>query len=125
VKLYEIALIGGALVGLCACKADGAGGEMPARIVNPTPESRAELARVVSSTLDDADVTLADDALTTDSLLVIERRPHRGLQHGRIMGRDLGKPEQFRLLKHGEQCILVQVSSGKRWVLPETSCTEE
>ncbi len=82
------------------------GADRPARIVAPTPASRAELERVVSAALDGVAVQLADDALVHDSLLIIEPRAYRDAQNNRIMGRDSGVPTQFRLLKHGEQCIL-------------------
>jgi len=95
---------------LSACAA--AQTEVAARIDHPTPESRAELARAVSAALN-APVTLADDALTRDSMLILEK-PR--------MGRDLGRPEGFQLVKSGKDCVLVHEATGKRTKLASTTC---
>ncbi|HEY6598478.1 MAG TPA: hypothetical protein VIZ30_04170 [Pseudomonadales bacterium] len=105
---------------LVACTA-----ERPARIVAPTPESRAELQRVVSAALDGVAVQLADDAFVNGSLLSVEPRAFRDADGTRIMGRDLGTPTQFRLVKHGEQCIVERVDTERRLVLADTRCVAE
>src|SRR5918911_1552358 len=99
---------------LCACTASLAQPAVPAIIDKPTNESRAELARVVSSALNSAPVTLADDALTRDSLLIIEK--------AHLSGRDFGRPEHFRLVKIGKHCALVHERTGKRTTLSSTTC---
>src|SRR5258708_21644966 len=98
---------------LWACASSFAQPEVAAVIDKPTRQSRAELARAVSSALNGAPATLADDALTRDSLLIIERP---------LSGRDFGKPENFRLLKAGEQCTLVHERTGKSTTLASTTC---
>jgi len=98
---------------LSACASSFAQPDVPAVIANPTGESRAQLARAVSGALNGAPVRLADDALTKDSLLIIEG-PHTG--------RDLGKPEHFRLVKSGRDCVLVHERSGTRTTLASTTC---
>lgn len=87
--------------------------EVPAIIDTPTSASRAELAQAISGALNGAPVRLADDALTRDSLLILEK-PHTG--------RDLGKPEHFRLVKSGTDCVLVHERTGKRTTLASTTC---
>ena len=89
--------------------------DVPAVIDKPTKESRAELAQAVSSALNGASVTIADDALTRDSRLIIEKA-HR------LTGRDFDKPEHFRLVKSGEQCALVHERTDKRTRLASTTC---
>jgi hypothetical protein len=98
---------------LSACASSFAQPDVPALIDNPTNESRAELAQAVSSALNGAPVRLADDALTRDSLLVIEKAH---------TGRDLDKPEHFRLVKTGKDCALVHERTGKRTTLASTTC---
>jgi hypothetical protein len=98
---------------LAAC--GGGARERPAVIVAPTVESRAALQAAVNRSMG-AQVTLADDALTNDSHLIVER--------ALIEGRDLGKPERFRLLKVGERCVLVRERGGERTELAATSCAE-
>lgn len=120
-----ILLIASTLAGLSGCRMGGGNGEVPARIVDPTAASVAELQRIISRALGGAPVSLADDVLTGESRLTIERRPHRDVQHGRVLGRDLGRAEQFRLVKQGERCVLVHVGTGERWTLTEARCVEE
>lgn len=69
-------------------------------------------------------MTLADDALTTASSLFIDRTAARAAGR-RLNGRELGRPEQFRLFKQGNQCVLVHENSGKRQVLVSASCQPE
>lgn len=101
---------------------------MPALISNPTPQSRAELRRVLSVALAGAPVTIADDALTRTSVLIIERAVPRDAQ-GRplrsLTGRTLERPVRFRLLKSGNRCLLVREGDGRRWELTEATCVAE
>lgn len=110
---------------LYGCRTDPAAADVPARIVDATPESRAELKRVVSQALGGADVTLADDALMHDSMLNIDRKTYRDTRGNPIDGRELGMPIQFVLLKQGQRCVLELRSSGQRWNLPATKCAAE
>jgi hypothetical protein len=107
---------------LCACTSTLAQPAVPAIIDQPTTESRAELARVVSSALNGAPVTLADDALTRDSLLIIEKAHPRDANGVPLSGRDFGRPEHFRLVKIGEHCALEHERTGKRTTLASTTC---
>jgi hypothetical protein len=67
-------------------------------------------------------VPLAEDALTRESALTIERTRPRDAQGRPLNGRDMGRPEHFRLFKVGSACVLVQESNGRRWTLTESSC---
>lgn len=96
--------------------------ERPALIVAPTAQSRAELARAVSAAMNGQAVTLADDALTRESLLTIERRTPPGPQGRAATGRTLDAPEQFRLVLRGTHCMLVHATNGREWELAEARC---
>jgi hypothetical protein len=113
---------------LCACQPSSvanSANEVPAVIVAPTAEGRAELQRAVSSALGGVDVLLADDALTGSSLLIVERRRHQTIK-GRIGDdRSLEPPEQFRLMTDGSTCVLVHLRTESRYLLPATSCVPE
>src|ERR1700738_3035004 len=109
-------------VGCQTPRAQAAPPEVPAVIVHPTEESRAALAQAVSAALDGAPVTLADDALTKQSVLLLERGRRRDPDGHPLSGRDLGMAERFRLLKRGDQCILVHEASARRFTLPATQC---
>ncbi len=96
--------------------------EALAVIVDPTPASRAALSQAVRAALGGAPVLLADDALTRDPLLIIERAPHRDPSGLPAQGRELGMPERFHLLKSGGRCVLVHERTGTRSPLAATSC---
>ncbi len=114
--LKAISVVGMTLV-ISACKTDDVRQDVPARIIDPTPESRTELLHVVSSTLGGRTVTIADDALTKDSMLIIEPK--------NLTGRDFGKPDHFRLVLSDSRCVLVHQESDARSELMETGCAAE
>lgn len=123
-KCLSLALLVPALV---ACASQAAPGriEVAAVLVQPGPDARAELRSAVAGMLDVPDVTLANDVLLHDSLLIIEKvhpRDARGLQ---LSGRDYDKPVQFRLVTSGEHCILLLPKTGKRQVLHHAKCAPE
>lgn len=99
--------------------------DVAAVIVNPDDASRAELEQVVSTALNGADITLADDALTHSSVLTIEHNPRQTMEQRPLLGRDLGSPEQFDLVLDGRQCTLVHRRTGLRWLLRATECMAE
>ena len=68
------------------------------------------------------DVTLANDVLVHDSLLVIEKAHPRDAKGMQLSGRDYDKPEQFRLIKTDAGCILVRLKTGERHVLHHAHC---
>jgi hypothetical protein len=107
------------------CRTLPESGDVPARIVRPTPEGRAELDRVVSEALHGATVTLADDALTDVSWLTIERRRPRDIEGRHMGGREMGRPTQFRLFTNNSRCVLVQQPDGPRWELTNSTCVPE
>ena len=110
---------------LAGCKMNAVHDERPARIVDPTDESRAELNRVVSDMLFGAEVMLAKDALTESSVLVVERNRVRSLDSPPLSGRDLGRPERFQLVTTNNRCVLIHEKSEARYELRETKCAPE
>lgn len=110
---------------LAGCLANSIQADQPARIVGATPESRAELQRVVSAALQVDEVTLAQDVLKESSWLVIERARVRNLDNAPLQGRDLGRPERFQLVLSGHRCVLVHERDGSRYPLAATACVTE
>jgi len=110
------------MLSLAACATVPAERDVPAVITTPTAESRAELLRVVSRALDGAPLAIADDALTRDSALTIERARPRGTDGALLSGREMGRPEHFRLVKNGSRCVLVHERTGKRFTLASAFC---
>jgi hypothetical protein len=119
--LPNLAAVAGVLA-LASCHAR-APREVPALVAKASPESRAELQRVVSDALGGAPVTLADDALVRESTLIVERARPRDAEGRPFGGREREKPEHFRLVKSGESCLLVQESTGRRFPLAAVACS--
>jgi len=67
-------------------------------------------------------VTLAADALTDSSLLIIERAMPRSMDGSPAQGRTMEMPIQFRLVINGDDCILIDQRDESRHVLQDTSC---
>jgi hypothetical protein len=115
-------LLMAAAVLLSACVSSQAQEEQPAVIVNPTAQSRAELLQAVSTALQGVKTMLAEDALTNTSILFVERPAVHDAAGRRINGRDLGRPERFQLMMHGDRCVLVHENSGVRHHLVNATC---
>ncbi len=104
-------------ISITACKTEAVRTDVPAYLVDPTPVSRAELRQAVSNSLGGRAVTIADDALTKGSMLIIEPK--------HLTGRDLGRPDHFRLVRSDSRCVLVHQESEVRYTLSETNCTTD
>ena len=96
--------------------------EQPAVVAAHTERSRAELASVVSVAFDGPPVLLADDALTRDSVLMIERATPPGPQGRAATGRTLELPARLNLVLRGSRCFLVRETDGREWELREARC---
>lgn len=118
-------LLLGALMVSSGCQTVAPDEDVPALIAEPTPQGHAELLRVVQDALNGTPVTIADDALTTNSLLIIQRMPPGDLENRPLTGRDLGRPEHFRLVLSGSRCMLVHEEKDRRWELVDARCTPE
>ena len=112
-----------AMLMVAGCRTVPARSEMPAIIVNATPESRAALAKAVSEALNGAPVKLAVDALTKTDVLIIEREHPRDPAGHPLDGREREMPEHFQLVKSGDQCILVHRSTERRFPLADVACS--
>jgi len=96
--------------------------ERPAVIAAPSASTRAELSRVVTLAFDGAPVTLADDAVTRDSVLSVERRTPAGPQGRAATGRTLDAPTRLRLVLDGTRCELVREVDRRRFPLRDVRC---
>ena len=125
-KVFKFRIAVVALALLVGCSSQPAQGDsVPALLTGFDSQAHAELESVVSEALGGQSVTLAEQALTQQSLLIIERQPTRTLQQPRVPGRELQMPERFRLMTDGTGCWLLQLSSGARWPLQNASCRPE
>ncbi len=112
------------VLALTACQTMSADHDQPARIDPATDASRAALQETINNALHTS-VMLADDALTKSSVLTIELNPPATIQNPNPLGRDMGKPIQFRLVLNQSACILIDQRDGARHVLDDTTCVAE
>lgn len=110
----------GSLIALSACANPLLGTPAAAVLVNPSEQDRLELSRVVGDALHRPPVLLSPLALTQDSTLVIEPVRPRDANGLPLNGRELGRPEIFRLMKQGSRCLLIRDSTGDRWTLAQS-----
>jgi hypothetical protein len=96
--------------------------EQPAVIAAHTAQSRAELARAASAAFNGQPVTLADDALTRESVLTLERATPPRAQGRAATGRTLEMPARLKLVLRGSRCLLVRETDGREWELREARC---
>ena len=116
-------IIGGLAI-LAGCQTMATGTDVPARITNPTAASRAALQNAVNDALH-TEVLLAASALTTSSILVIERNPPRSMQNQAATGRNMDPPMRFHLVLNNSECILVDQRDESRHRLEDTTCAAE
>jgi len=116
-------IIGGMTV-LAGCQTMATSTDVPARITNPSAASQAALQQAVDDALN-TEVLLAADALTTSSILVIERNPPRSIQSQPATGRIMDPPIRFHLVLNNSECILVDQRDKSRRLLENTTCIAE
>ena len=116
-------IIGGLAI-LAGCQTMATGTDVPARITNPSAASREALQNAVNDALH-TEVLLAASALTTSSILVIERNPPRSLQNQAPTGRNMDPPMRFHLVLNNSECILVDQRDESRHLLKDTTCAAE
>lgn len=122
--MNEYLLIAALAVGVTGCRTVATEHDRAARIVNADDNSRAALQRAVNDALN-TNVTLADNALTESSLLIIERSPPRSMQNLPTQGRNMDVPIQFRLVINRDDCILIDQRDRSRYLLEDTRCEAE
>ena len=111
-----------ALLSLAGCKSLAEQSMRDALIEYHSEESMAELHSVVTEALSVKKTLLAPNALTQSSRLIIERKTHRTLQQGVVMGRSDEMPEIFKLKLKGTECILLHPASNRSWTLLKSRC---
>lgn len=109
---------------LAGCQTIASGSDVAARITNPSAASRAALQQAVNDALN-TDVLLANDALTTSSILVIEKNLPGSMQNQAATGRIMDPPIRFHLVLNESECILVDQRDQSRRLLENTTCVAE
>jgi hypothetical protein len=113
------------LLFLAACQTMNADADVPAMIVDADDASRAALRAALADAFGGREVVIADDALSTSSVLTIERGPHRTISNPTPDGRVLADPFRFRLVRRGDDCVLIDLRDESRRILADTRCAPE
>lgn len=124
-RFRQLAWCTTALLLISGCQTMNAAADVPALIAVPDDASRAALRETISAIFGGQDVPLADDALTKSSLLLIERNPRGSLEAPPATGRVMDEPIRFRLVKSGDECVLVDLRDESRHLLSDTACVPE
>jgi hypothetical protein len=122
--MKELCLTIAFLIGVAGCRTVATDYDRAARIIDADDASRAALQRAVTDALS-ANVTLADDALTRSSTLIIQRSPPRSIQSLPAQGRNMDLPIQFRLVTNRNDCVLIDERDRSRYKLENTRCKAE
>jgi hypothetical protein len=122
-RVVAIVVAVAGLVAIGACAQRSAPGDVPAVLTSPTDAARAELLRIVGEALNGAPVTLAADALTREDTLIVERAERRDTKDMNLGGREMRRPDHFRLVKRGAACVLIHVETSRSWTLASAACS--
>lgn len=106
------------------CETMAGSQDRPAIITEPGDASRSALQRAVSEAVG-VEVMLADDALTESSILILSRNMPRDIEGSPAQGRIMEPPLRFRLVKSGEDCVLIDERDASRYRLADTTCVED
>ena len=123
-RLSTPAWVAAIVFGTIGCQTVATDLDQPARITDANDASRDDLRSTVSAALG-VKVTLSDDALTSTSLLVIERNAQGQIDSEPTRGRIMDVPIQFHLVINGSDCVLVDQRDESRHLLENTSCVAE
>lgn len=107
------------------CQTLDAGSDVPAVITEPDDASRAALRNTLAEIYDDRRITIADDALTTTSLLILEIGPPRTGAATDVGDRQTERPLRIRLVRNGDDCVLIDLRDDSRHALADTNCVPE
>ena len=107
-------------MGACSLASQSAT-DTPALITSTDAPSRAALRAAVTAATG-KDAMLADDALTKESSIVIDRTAARDSGGRRIEARETSAPQVLHLIKRGDDCILVLQATKKETKIEGVSC---
>ncbi|MFZ6754655.1 hypothetical protein ACO0KY_14885 [Undibacterium sp. Dicai25W] len=122
-KTHRILLHTLTVIALTACQSGGATPEeRPALLCNASQLALQELQEVTARISGFSDVLLSEKDWMQDSDVVLERRHQRNPQGDLIQGRDIEMPHRVRLLKRANQCLLIDLNTGRSESLHQVQC---
>lgn len=110
-----------ACVALMGCKTLDKANAEPAVLIDFDPQAEAEIATIINEVMPGANVKLADDILSKDNRLFIQRSPTM-VDGNPIEGRITEMPRKFELYRSNDACFLVDDKTGESYLLKHASC---
>jgi hypothetical protein len=113
------------LMVITGCRTLAGAADMPALITDPDASSRAALQATLSGLFGGIKIRLADDALTRSSMLTLATGANSALVDPAASGRVVTEPYRFRLVRNGDDCILIDLRDNSRHLLANVTCKPE
>lgn len=105
-----------AVIVLTACETLPPSKGTPAILSNPSAQTTAEIADVISKALHGVKTTLAPDALTNSASVIIEK------PYNEMIGRRMDRPDHFTLSLSGDTCVLTHEETSTHYALKHAQC---
>lgn len=106
-------------LGLTACSSLDTDAMTDALLVSPSADTQSEITSAVAAALNGAKVTIASDALTRKSTLIIDPA---GSNMPGAAGQIMGRPDHFDLKLSGKRCVLIHRQTGETYTLKTATC---
>ncbi|MGJ8564463.1 MAG: hypothetical protein ACSHXY_13035 [Alphaproteobacteria bacterium] len=106
-------------LGLSACSSLDTNAMTDARLISPSADTHIEITAAVTTALSGAKVTIASDALTRKSTLIIDPP---GSNMPSAAGQIMGRPDHFDLKLSGKRCVLIHRQTGEIYTLKTATC---
>ncbi|AOE50030.1 hypothetical protein [Kangiella sediminilitoris] len=110
-----------ALLWLTGCKTLKIEDASPAVVLALDSQGKSEIADVINQVMPGANVILAEDILTEDNRLFIERK-QTYIDGNPVQGRITEMPRKFELYRYEGRCYLVDDKTGENYLLHFVRC---
>ena len=110
-------------LGLFGCKTLDEHNAHPAKVINFNADAKAEIAGLINNIMPGANVKLADDILSKDYRLFIQRASMT-VDGNPVDGRITEMPRKFELFESNGGCFLVDSKTNKSYLLKKVDCQQ-
>ena len=110
------------LIVLSACQLGPTQKDLDALLLNPSAEVQAELASAISSMLNHDKILLKVDDFVKSSTVTVERVVLKDANGIRLQGLELEMPNVFKLIKRGDDCLLIRLKSDQERLIKTAQC---
>lgn len=110
------------LIVLSACQLGPTQKDLDALLVNPNAEVQAELASAISSMLNNDKILIKAEDFAKSSTVALERVILKDADGLRLQGMELEMPSVFKLIKRGDDCLLIRLKSDQERLIKTAQC---